>query len=219
MSKSAFNDYRFRRYIENKSEILYNVIDLQAIRAQAEKTSEVDGFDIVYLGRLTYPKNLERMLLVVKELQQKIPNVQVAIIGNGELYEDTNRWISEYHLENNVKMLGFQKDPYGILKKSKLLILTSRWEGTPMVVLEALGLGVPVVSTPVDGVMELIKSEENGFLSDDNGELCCAMEKIIQDEEYWGGLSKNAIKASNNFNDLEKYKTRLIAVYQSVLRE
>lgn len=219
VSKSAFNDYKFRASIESKSEVLYNVIDLQAIREQADKTSHADGFDVVYLGRLTYPKNLERLILIVKQLKQKLPNVRVAIIGNGELYEDVQKTIVEYNVEKNVKMLGFQKEPYGILKNSKLLILTSRWEGTPMVVLEALGLGVPVVSTPVDGVVDLIKNGENGFLSDDNDELCREMEKIILDKDYLNLLSQNAIKTSNNFNNLEKYKERLVDIYQKVLRQ
>lgn len=219
VSRSSFEGYKFHNSVREKSEVLYNVIDIRSVREKAKKRSADRGYDVVYLGRLTYQKNLERLILIVNDLARQVPDIKVAIIGTGELYEDVKQMISDYKLENNVEMLGYQKEPYGIVQNSKLLILTSRWEGTPMVVLEALCLGTPVVSTPVDGVLDLINSKENGYLSDDNDELRREIIKMIEEDNYLQFLSKNAIKTAEDFNDLEKYKKRLIHVYENSLRK
>lgn len=63
---------------------------------------------------------------------------------------------------------GFRKNPYKILKNSQVMIMTSRWEGLGMCALEAMALGVPVVSTPTGGLCEIIEDGKNGFLRRSN---------------------------------------------------
>ena len=219
VSRSAFEEYKFRRFLQNKSEVLYNVIDINVVREKAKTSPIQQGYDIVFLGRLTYQKNVERLVTIVGEIVKTIPNIKVAIVGSGELYSDIEKMIFEAGLVNSIQMLGYQKDPYGIVKNSKVLMLTSRWEGTPIVVLESLTLGTPVVSTPVDGVKDLIRNGENGYLSDDNQSLANEIVKIIQDDALLKELSNNARKTSENFNNLNKYKERLVTIYQNVLRK
>lgn len=87
------------------------------------------------------------------------------------MYDELKEYINNNNLNNNVFLLGFQTNPYVYIKNSKIMLLTSIYEGTPMCALEALCLGKPIVSTPTDGMKDLIKQGFNGFLSDKDDEL------------------------------------------------
>ena len=89
--------------------------------------------------------------------------MQCAVIGTGELEEVTKTLSHNKGLDNNLHFLGFMSNAYGILEHSKLMIMTSRWEGTPMCALEAMALGVPIVSTPsVLSFINRIKTLKSG---------------------------------------------------------
>jgi glycosyltransferase involved in cell wall biosynthesis len=95
------------------------------------------------------------------------------------------------------------------------MILTSKFEGTPMCALEALALGVPIVSTPVDGMSVLIKEGENGFLSEDNEVLAQGLVRIIESESLRKKLSRNAVEYSKKINDVQKYRDEILRVYRN----
>ena len=91
--------------------------------------------------------------------------------------------------------------------------MTSRWEGLPMCALEAYSLGVPVVSTPADGLKELIESENDGYLSDNDNELATQIVKIYQNKGYHNKLSNAAYTKICKMMDLKNYKKTLFNVY------
>lgn len=97
--------------------------------------------------------------------------MKAAIIGTGDLETETKQAIAEYHAEHSIDMLGYSSNPYGAMKQAKILIMTSRWEGLPMCALEAMALGVPIVSTPTDGLKEIVDDGKTGYLSDDDDVL------------------------------------------------
>lgn len=101
-----------------------------------------------------------------------------------------------------------------MLHDSKVMIMTSRWEGTPMCALEAMALGVPIVGTPVDGLKAIIKDGETGYLSNDDAELAEKVCAVLQDEALHSKMSFAAIKTSRILNDNERYKNALLQVYR-----
>lgn len=133
VSKSSFDGYRFHNLLKNKSEILFNVIDAKALYKKAELDTKTYNYDAVYLGRLTYQKNPQRLVEVLSEAVKKTPGFTAAILGDGEDAEEVKKLIRNNNIQNNVSYLGFSDNPYKILQTAKLMILTSRWEGTPIV--------------------------------------------------------------------------------------
>lgn len=95
--------------------------------------------------------------------------------------------------------------------------MTSVHEGTPMAALEALSVGVPIVSTPTDGMVELIHNDENGYLSSSNEELANKILEIYTNAEYRKGLSINAQSQMNEEMNIERYKEKLITIYEEVI--
>ena len=110
--------------------------------------------------------------------------------------------------------LGFQSNPIKMVADSKAMILTSRWEGTPMCALEAMALGTPVVSTPSDGMKDLIENGVDGYLSDEDVVLAEDILKIVENPDHRRLLSENAAKKFAKINDEEKYNDTILACYR-----
>ena len=108
-------------------------------------------------------------------------------------------------------------NPYKVLKCAKSLVMTSRWEGLPMCALEALSLGVPIISTPTDGLRELIRNDETGYLSSSNRVLANKVVELLTDDQKQKTLSNNCKQKSSVINNRQKYAKAIIAQYESAL--
>lgn len=213
VSDSAYEQFQFKKLLKSKSSVLYNVIDRMALIEKAMADDNSYNYDIVYVGRLSYQKNPERLMEVLHSVVQKNSNIQVAIVGDGEFSEYVSDFISDNKLENNVHYLGYRNNPLKIIANAKVMIMTSRFEGTPMVALEAQCLGVPVVSTPVDGMKAIIKNGYNGFLFDDDDNLVNSLLNIISNSELCEKLRANSINSSDIYNDVNRFYNVISKVY------
>lgn len=213
VSKSAYEGYLFSKFFSKKSRILYNIIDIEALYRKMQLDQNEYFYDVVYVGRLSYPKNPQKLMNVFRKVLDRLPNAKIAVVGSGELEEETKQLCAELDLQNNVSFLGFQSNPLKILHDAKVMVMTSRWEGTPMCALESMALGVPIVSTPTDGLCELIDHGINGFLSDDDSVLAQKTADIVVNKELHAVLKANARTKSLIINDVEEYKKILIDNY------
>lgn len=213
VSESARQGYCFYRGLEKKSSVLYNVIDVHQLEEKAGEAENQTKYDVVYLGRLTYPKHPERLISVLEQVIKEKPDVQAAIIGSGELEEEVHRLIRDNQLQGNIHCLGFMHNPYGILQNAKVMLMTSRWEGLPMCALEAQALGVPIVSTPTDGLKELLEEGKDGFLSEENQVLREQLVRIITNSGLQNDMSAYAHEKSKTINDEQAYCSQLLKRY------
>lgn len=213
VSQSAYEHYFFKEYIKNKSTVLYNVMNKKDIIEKKNKDVNEYDFDICYVGRLTYQKNPERLIEVLRIACDRKKDLKVAIVGNGDLFEKTQEDVINVGLEQNIKFLGFMNNPLKVMSNSKVMIMTSRYEGLPMSVLESMALGVPVVSTPVDGLLDVVDNGINGFLNDDNKQLAECILKLVMDDSYRKEMSDNAIIRFEELMDLNKYKQEIERSY------
>lgn len=214
VSESSINGYYFHKALVKKSSILYNIIDVDALYNKMKLDKNSYNYDVLYLGRLTYQKNPQRLLRVLKLAIDKYPKLRVAIIGSGDLEQEVQDLCIKFRIEKNIHYLGFKSNPLKILYNSKVMIMTSRWEGTPMCALEAMALGVPIVSTPVDGLKDLVVNSENGFLFDDDTKLADGIVKIVSSDSLHKQFSKNQIEKSIVYNSIEKYKIEIKKAYR-----
>ncbi len=215
VSQSSFDGYAFHKLFGKKSTVLYNIIDIDALYRKMEMDANTYNYDAIYVGRLTYQKNPQRLMQVFAKVVKALPDAKIAVVGIGDLEEETKALCNELNLQNNVEFLGFQSNPLRMLHNAKVMVMTSRWEGTPMCALEAMALGVPIVSTPADGMNDLINNDENGFLSDDDDVLAEKTVEIITDRELYLGLSENTKKQSLEINDIDVYRESISKVYKN----
>lgn len=214
VSQSSFEGYYFHKGLEYKSTVLYNVIEPTKLKEKARQSELKTKYDIVYVGRLTYQKNPQRLVKVLEEIKNSKPDLRSAIIGTGELEDEVHKMVNEKNLGNNIDLLGFQTNPYGILQKAELMIMTSRWEGTPMCALEAMSLGVPIVSTPVDGLKDLVKDGETGFLKDTNDNLKESCLEILNNSSLREKMSKKSKKRASELMNIENYRRVILEQYE-----
>ena len=214
VSKAAQDGYFFSKGLRKKSSILYNVIDARQLRQRAAEAEYQTTYDVVYLGRLTYPKNPQRLLDVLEKVSAQKPDLKAAIVGTGEMEEELRQMVAEKNLQKNVELLGFMSNPYGILQNAKVMLMTSRFEGLPMCALEALALGVSIVSTPTDGMRELLEDGQGGYLSDANELLANELMKLLSDSDYHARQSENALKKAQVVNDIKVYSRTLRNAYR-----
>ncbi len=214
VSRSSYEGYFFHKLFAKKSSVLYNIIDTEQIFEKEAQDGNVYDYDVIYVGRLTYQKDPQRLMRVCALLKERKPDLKVAIVGTGELETETRQLCARLGLQDNVRFLGFQSNPIKMVHDSKAMILTSRWEGTPMCALEAMALGVPVVSTPSDGMRDLIEDGVNGYLHDEDAVLVDRLLKILCDPDHREMLSQNAVRRFAQINDAPGYQQAIAASYR-----
>jgi glycosyltransferase involved in cell wall biosynthesis len=212
VSNSCLNDYIFKNSIKNKSEILHNIISVERLYQKESLDKNKYDYEICYLGRLSEIKNPMRALEIMRDTIQKRPETKCVFIGDGELREACENFVKENNLTNNITFLGFVSNPYKIVKSSRVLLMSSINEGTPMALLESFALGIPLVSSRVDGAVELVKDDLMGYLYDTNEEAVEKILKIVNSDKkkYVDYLTKY----STDYNDIEKYKDQILKAYK-----
>ena len=197
----------------HKSEILKNILSYKTIIEKANSDEQTYDYDIVYVGRLTYQKNPERLMRLCHKITICNPNLQIGIIGSGEFSEYVKGYIKDNNLEN-ISYLGYKNNPLKIISDSKVMVMTSRYEGTPMVALEAMALGTPIVSTPVDGMLDLIDNGWNGYITNDDKLFVKYVINIATNLELKKQFSINSITKFKNTCDEDSYFKALKKGYE-----
>ena len=215
VSTEAMEGFVFRNLFKKKSEVLRNILDPARLHARVAEDANEYAFDVVYLGRMSDEKNPKRLVNVFAEVVKQMPNAKLAMIGDGILFEEVKELAESLQVSNNIQFFGFQKNPYKIVQSAKVMLMTSRWEGLPMCALEAMELGIPVVSTPTDGLKALIKDGENGYLAETDTELAKRVIEILQNEELQLRLSLDSVKISREQNNLTRYRESLMRQYRT----
>jgi len=174
---------------EDKLVVIHNGItwDQPRIHGILREKIGAGESDIIFgmVGRLAYPKNpllfLEAAAQVVKAHEQ----AKFVLIGDGPFYDDCREFIKGNSLEGNAFLLGFREDVRRFLSDMDVFVLSSRFEGLPLTIIEAMFAGLPVVATRVGGVPELVEDGITGFLvpPKDPGALAEALQKLIEDPE------------------------------------
>ncbi len=123
-----------------------------------------EAFLIVHVGNFRPPKNHGLLVEAAARVRGLDDRALFLLAGSGSLREQVARRVAELRLDN-VRLLGHVPDAARLIACSDLLVLSSSYEGLPVVVMEALAAGVPIVSTAVGGVPDLVESEWNGILT------------------------------------------------------
>ena len=124
-------------------------------------------FNLVTVGRLHPQKGFDQLLKAIHEVRQRrnSPVITLTIVGQGPEHESLARLVDELSLSQQVRFTGFQSNPYPLLRSADLFCLSSRYEGMPNVLVEAMSLGVPVLSTDCPhGPRDILQGGELGTL-------------------------------------------------------
>jgi glycosyltransferase involved in cell wall biosynthesis len=166
---------------------------------------------LLSIGRLVYQKAHNVLVEAMRTVAVQAPRTALYIAGEGQLRAELEVQLRHAQLEENVRLLGNRADVPELLALSDIFVLPSRWEGLPIALLEAMGAGLPVVATNVEGVDEVVQDGVQGLLvsPDDAAALADALLQLIVDEplrKRMGELGRTRIQVHYTTNIMcEKY--------------
>lgn len=161
--------------------LLANVVDTDYFRPAIRPGR--NGIRLMAAGRLTEQKRLDRFLTLVAHIRRLAGvAIKAVIIGEGPQRAQLTQQATELGLfPDVVEFRGIVPDVTMVYREADIFVLTSDWEGTPNVALEAMASGLPVVATRVGGVPDVIQHGQTGFLADsgDEGAMIEALLKLV----------------------------------------
>ncbi len=159
-----------------KVSLLMNAVDTKQFRPDANAREQVrhsynlsnSETVLLFVGRIEEVKQVDKLIKAFALLRTNI-SAQLFIAGDGSLRTVLEKQVGDSKLNNSVHFMGkvSHDELCGLYNMADMLVLPSKMEGVPMVILESLACGTPVVATAVGGIPDLINNGENGFLIDD----------------------------------------------------
>ncbi|RMG32749.1 MAG: glycosyltransferase [Planctomycetota bacterium] len=174
---------------------------------------------VLCVGRLDEQKDPLGLLAVASAFLSAGGDVHLVYVGDGPLRSRLEQRIAEHPLRERIHCLGRRDDVLGLMKAATCLVLPSRWEGMPNVVLEAMAAGLPVVAFDVEGVRELIPDDRFGAVvpSGDSAALAAAVRTLLEDADRRRGLARAARQRIAEDFTLRRMVEKYASLYRSLI--
>jgi len=181
------------------------VIPNRALSPTEESDSERYEMEKPFLtsiGRLDQNKNFGLLIKAFAQIAPRHPEWHLVIVGEGPLRGELERLVNDLGLTGRVHLPGLVRSPKVILEQAELFVLPSKYEGFPNALLEAMAMGLPVISTDCCGPREIIDHNVNGILvpRGDVDALTGAIEELIKDPKKREALATEAQLVLERFN-------------------
>lgn len=173
------------------------------------RATQSQSQEFVCIGRLCVAKGQLLLIDAFSEILASHPQARLTLCGDGELRGQVEQRIADHRLENSVSLTGWatQDEVISRLQGARAMVLPSFAEGLPVVIMEAMAIGCPVLSTRIAGIPELIEDDINGWLveSGDLPGLVNAMKKCLDtDKETTEKMNEQASEAIGRLHDVNK---------------
>ena len=192
---------------------------LDRVQARTALGLSVDGFHVGWIGRLSQEKGPDVMLEALGHLDGAVPGTgfQTIFIGEGRLRSGLEARASALSLDQVVRFLGRVPDAAEVLPAFDVVVLSSRTEGTPIVALEAMMAGVPLVATRVGGVPDLVGSDAALLVPPEDPEaLASAVAEVSRNPQAAESRARRAKARAQEVSSLDSWAERYMQVYEDV---
>lgn len=203
-------------------------INLQELKSERNQYVYKETLKVISVCRLVPKKGIQYAIEAVAAVKSKRPDLKFhyEIIGDGPLKTFLERKVRAYKLENHVSFLGFKGrlEVFDLMKSTAILIAPSvtaengDQEGIPVVLMEAMSMKIPVISTFHSGIPELVKDGASGFLvkEKDVKALSKQLEVLLNDEELRHEMGKKGRQIVKKNYNLGKLDEELIGIYETL---
>ena len=212
-----------KKFKAHKVELVHGVgIDLKKFQPQTDQIKvdlrkkhgyRDEDFILIYVGELSYRKHQDTLIRMVEALKEDIPNLKLLLVGKGDYYNEYSSLIDSLGLNNFVHLLGYRRDVPELMLLSDIAVSSSRQEGLPVNVMEAMAVGLPLVVSDCRGNRDLVKHNENGYLFDMNN-FKEASELVI---DLYHSKAKTMKFGTNNINSIDELsETNILNVMKDI---
>jgi glycosyltransferase involved in cell wall biosynthesis len=188
-----------------KSERIHPIIS-PANRTRFYPVQTPKLYDTIFISRISYIKHLETFLWATSIAKKKYPDIKACIVGDGSLLPEMKLLAKNLGIENNVEFLGWREDIAFLLNSAKVFVHTSEREGFPNVFLEAMLCGLACVVSNCGDIIDIAKDGKNSLVVekyDDYHGFANAIIKLMDDNEFYKTISKNALASMTLLSDEE----------------
>ena len=208
-----------------RSTVIPNGIDLEDFQGSADRDSLRRSFSvpqgasvITFIGRLDEQKGLDLLLDAAAHLETGVEGVEVWLIGDGPARTELQRQATKLGIDDRVKFWGYQAQIERYLYASDIFALPSRYEGMPIVLLEALAAGIPCVVSRVGDNDLVVEDGKQGLVVPPNDvtALAKALNLLLLSPEMRRQMSEAAVRRSGDFSD-EHMAQRYAEMYRTLL--
>ncbi len=175
-----------------------NVFDFKHILLPEDHNDKGHDYDMIYVGNFTQVKQIDILLNALHKVRYdyQASTLYVALVGDGPLRTEMENLAQELQIISNTSFLGAQKEVHSFLKRSKIFIMTSDYEGLPMAMIEAMACGLPCIMPDVSNIPTVAIHEHNALLvpvGDVEG-FAQQIHRLLTDHELYARLAANALK-------------------------
>lgn len=190
-----------RKVFENigndKLIIRYNKIDVKTVR-RLSRVKINKKYDLCFVGRFTDIKQPEDFVNLINKLRTRLYGIRAVMVGEGEKMDLVKKMIKEFNLEKTIDLIGFDKNPYKYINSSKIIAITSKNEGLPMVLLESVCLKKCVLTYDFPTILNIFPSNPDIISG-----ICSNLSEMIQ-------KSIILLQDKNNYDKTVSYQSRNI---------
>jgi len=182
---------------------------------------------LLTVARLIEKKGVHYGIQAVAKLVGRYPEIEYKIVGDGPLRNQLQHLIDQVGMEGNIELLGWKShdDTLRFMKQADILLAPSTTsedgdqEGIPVALMEALAVGLPVVSTSHSGICELIQDGRSGFLlpERDIDALTEKLEYLIRNRQIWSEIGKAGRDCVEKYYDINRANDRLVELFRGLL--
>ena len=167
----------------DKIPIVRNGVDIEKF-CPCETKNNKNTIRIISVGTLYWIKNQELAINAICNLHRKGFNISLGIVGDGVDREKLDKMITDNKAEEYIRIYGRKKNVEDYLREADIYVSTSRTEGLPLSILEAMACGLPIVATKAGGVVDIVSNNINGYVvqNDNLTELEAALEELVKSE-------------------------------------
>ena len=207
VKKQFEKDFQLKK---NKVSVINNGISLKYFKTVSKEKKE--RIKLLMVARFVKEKDHLTLLKALSLLDNKF---ELSLVGVGDQLKNVKQIVKEYHLNNRVHFLGFQKNISDIYSKHDIFILSSNWEGFGLVAIEAMASGLPVIASDVDGLNDVVKGAGILFPPKDYKRLAYEIERLAKDNKLYNDLVNKGLQRAKKF-DIRLLVDKTFKLYQKL---
>jgi len=197
----------------NDVDVIYNGVDTERFKLGLEEKYRKGSPQFLFVGNLYAHKNVEELILAMKEVVKEYPKTHLQIVGMGSAYTILENHIRDLHLHDHVTLVGRVSDfdlPY-YYASCDMYVTASRYEVCPVPLLEAMACGKPIVASSIPPHVELLTKSKAGitYCKGDIEDLCKKMVKTYEETDKFRSNALNFAKE----HDWSKVADRILRIY------
>mgnify|MGYP000921816004 CR=1 FL=1 len=207
---------------ESQVTVIHNAVeayDGSEVIIEELRDLRTQGYSLVgNVGRLSEQKGMEYFLRSLPKVKEVCPKVKYVIVGDGEDRNKLESLTIELGIEKDVIFLGYRSDIRNVMCQLDFIVLSSLWEGLPLTPIEAFSVGKTVIATAVDGSVEIVNNNRNGFLVSprNSDEIADRVIELINNPKLRKAFEIEATKTYNQEFSFTKYSERVIEYYSKL---